>query len=790
MPVEKIWDGTPDNCNGSTTVFPITFDYGNDANNVEVILLTVATGATSTLTPNTDYTVDAATDQVTTTTTYSSDYQLLIQPNPPRTQTIDLEKNGVFDADTIDGGFDKGAIIDQIHDVEIGRSLRVVDTPVDSLPGKTARKDKYLKFDSNGDPIPVDLGDPTLIDPTAFMTDFLEAQDKERAWYKLAAANQLRSINGLTFSEMQDLFDEQTVKDLHGYTMTVTRTGALAFGASDSLIFRGFRNGTIDFQVSCDIGANAAGPQFINCDCDIKLSGTFRLTASTDESMVKIDTQGDVEINGGTFNFQTFSCTTAPALDIVANEIWMNANTMSGSGSCVTFLKADAKQVRLTSNPIGTVTITTGLQLVKPCFLLKDNSAITATTEISVTNYEDFLFGGKNVALVEKETYLKHRLMSMPLMTAGQKAENINSAQVALIAKDRSGQSFPELFLLGIDSVLDQDQVVTNKLFSGALASFVDYSNPIQTRADTGSGHCSTAAISDNGQNIALAGYTGTTGFIAESNDGGATFAINTWAFTGDRGFVLGWVQSSGQFVLKASSTLFYRWTPGNWATKSSNSFTQLGRHGSMAGSYFCLHGKASSGNTTNFDLLTYNGTSFSEQAIDFSSKFPVAVTKVKSAGMVLFEGGTYKVCVAAEISGATEDHWETYLFTSTDRTNWTRGPLLAAGISAIYGIGGKIEGTDFYYLVPFGADWDTDLMSDGHNFYGINFQYERTIFASKLTNTDRFPIFSPLLDTSGGGLKDNVFHIFQEQGLIYFTSDYGNGHYYYVDVKQATEGI
>lgn len=131
-------------------------------------------GEETTLTLNTDYTVDGAGDSGGGSITLvdadqawldssgylDSDYALSIQRVVPITQTTSIRNQGAYFAEVHEDAFDKLTMIDQQQQDEIGRSLKAPaseDEPDMEIPAVEERKGKFLFFDTT-------TGAPTVSD--------------------------------------------------------------------------------------------------------------------------------------------------------------------------------------------------------------------------------------------------------------------------------------------------------------------------------------------------------------------------------------------------------------------------------------------------------------------------------------------------------------------------------------------------------------------------------------------------------------------------------------------------
>lgn len=141
-------------CDGATTAFPYTFKVFEDSD-LEVILRTNATGAETTLTLTTHYTVSGARSasggNVTTVATYSADYTLVIRRVLPLTQETDYITGDSFPADSHENALDRLVMIAQQLYEELGRALVLAASSSYSdleIPDPTANQ--YLKWNAAG----------------------------------------------------------------------------------------------------------------------------------------------------------------------------------------------------------------------------------------------------------------------------------------------------------------------------------------------------------------------------------------------------------------------------------------------------------------------------------------------------------------------------------------------------------------------------------------------------------------------------------------------------------------
>lgn len=148
---------------GTTATFPFTFKVFS-ASDIEVVQVVVSTGAQTTLTLTTDYTVALNGNQNTNpggsitlvAGNLASGVNLTITSDIANLQPTDLTNQGGFYPEVINDSLDRATIqIQQLNDT-ITRTIRVPVsdgvTANQELPTKELRANKYFFFDSNGNP--------------------------------------------------------------------------------------------------------------------------------------------------------------------------------------------------------------------------------------------------------------------------------------------------------------------------------------------------------------------------------------------------------------------------------------------------------------------------------------------------------------------------------------------------------------------------------------------------------------------------------------------------------------
>ena len=148
------------NGNASTTNFAYQFRILEDTD-LLVIIRTNSTGAETTKTLSTHYTVAGAGDASGGSITFTagnvpaSGETVVIRRNVPQTQAIDYIANDPFPAETHEEGLDRGTMVAQQVGEESDRSLKLsrtnTMTSTEFTVGATDRANKVLSFDANGE---------------------------------------------------------------------------------------------------------------------------------------------------------------------------------------------------------------------------------------------------------------------------------------------------------------------------------------------------------------------------------------------------------------------------------------------------------------------------------------------------------------------------------------------------------------------------------------------------------------------------------------------------------------
>ena len=158
MTISNVTEKTQYTSTGQTT-FAYTFKILADAD-ILVVTTNLTTGVDTTHNLTTDYTVTGAGNDsggnVVFNTATTSGHRVTLTRSMALTQTTDLVTQGGFSADVLETSLDRLTMFAQqlTYSIKKGLETPTSDTStIDDLPTQTARADKFLAFDSSGNPI-------------------------------------------------------------------------------------------------------------------------------------------------------------------------------------------------------------------------------------------------------------------------------------------------------------------------------------------------------------------------------------------------------------------------------------------------------------------------------------------------------------------------------------------------------------------------------------------------------------------------------------------------------------
>lgn len=166
---------------GYLPTYEIPFPYW-DEGDIKAVL-TSSLGDETEIHEGTDFTVSTPGPSGTLTklTTWWPADTLTIYRDRPLTQIDDFMNGDEIDADILETVLDRIVGMTQQLQEQVDRTLRVQISNEDAvtleLPDAATRAERFLAFDSNGQPIAVDAIDPSLVPITPYMVDVVQSAD-------------------------------------------------------------------------------------------------------------------------------------------------------------------------------------------------------------------------------------------------------------------------------------------------------------------------------------------------------------------------------------------------------------------------------------------------------------------------------------------------------------------------------------------------------------------------------------------------------------------------------------
>lgn len=352
--------------NGTSTAFAVPFYFL--ANSQLLVTLRSAAGVETIQLLDVNYTVTGAGvltgGTVTMTVAPATGATVTISRNVPITQTTDFQPNDRLPAETLEQTVDKLTMICQQLADSSDRALRfpISDTSTDTeLPTSTARANRYLRFNSSGNPIAASI----IADITASASDLANAASTinttEKATGRLVwdTTNQqlvraagpaagdgwdvvasgggtvitlpITSITGMG-TGVQTFLITPTSANLRSAITDETGTGSLVFNTNPTIDGATF---TGNAQTTSVAAASSAGTLSINCND----SNVFTVSMTENVSTLTLSNASD----GQTINVRfTQDATGGRTITWPASFKWAggSAGSLSSGANEVDFLVA------------------------------------------------------------------------------------------------------------------------------------------------------------------------------------------------------------------------------------------------------------------------------------------------------------------------------------------------------------------------------------------------------------------------------------------------------------------
>ena len=356
--------------NGSTSVFNYTFKI-TDEDHITVIIRTDSTGAETTKTKTTHYTVSGVGNAGGGSVTFTSGNEpasgetVLLRRDTPQTQGMDLIENDPLPADTLETAHDKVMSVAQELQEEIDRSIKLsrtnTMTSTEFTVDASTRANKILAFDSAGEiSVTQELGTYKGTDATTTTAAYVQ-----RDIIKSTTAAQLNNVyicvaDSVVGDLLTDTDHFELLVDAVAAGTSATAAAASATAAASS-------------ATAAASSASAASTSETNAASSASTASTQATNASNSASAASTS-----ETNAGTSETNAASSATAAA---------SSATSASGSASTATTQASNASTSATnaatseTNAATSASTATTQASNASTSATNAANSATTATTQ-------------------------------------------------------------------------------------------------------------------------------------------------------------------------------------------------------------------------------------------------------------------------------------------------------------------------------------------------------------------------------------------------------------------------
>jgi len=224
-------------CNGATTLFAFDFPI-TDEKDLVVQVRTDATGAVTTLTLTTDYTVTKASlnwdhgGNVTTIATYAAGKTLIAFRLTVQDQDMDLEYGDKLDSESLEDSIDKLTMIVQELQEQVDRCIKAPVSDAEGLnmelPTSVDRASKWQGYDALGQPTGVQTT-PSSVTVSPYAETLLDDADAATARTTLDVLQDIADV--ITASHIGDeAISVDHLKADASYKNAVTRYYVVPFG--------------------------------------------------------------------------------------------------------------------------------------------------------------------------------------------------------------------------------------------------------------------------------------------------------------------------------------------------------------------------------------------------------------------------------------------------------------------------------------------------------------------------------------------------------------------------------
>ena len=389
--------------NSSTTVFAYSFKIFADSD-LQVIIRS-STGAETTKTLTTHYTVSGAGDASGGNVTFTSGNTpatgetVVIRRGVPQTQAIDYIANDPFPAESHEEGLDRATMTTQQVQEELDRSIKLsrtnTMTSTEFTVGATDRANKILAFDNSGEiSVTQELGTFKGSDATVTTAAYVQ-----RDIIKSTTAAQLNNVyicvaDSVVGDSLTDTDHFELLVDAVSAASSATAAASSATASASSASSASTSASTASTQASnASTSASTASTQATNASNSASAAATSASNASTSETNAASSATAAASSATSAASSATTATTQASAASTSATNAATSASNASTSATNASnsATTATTKASEASTSATNAATSATAADTAKTAA-----QAAQAAAETAADNFDDTYLGAKS----------------------------------------------------------------------------------------------------------------------------------------------------------------------------------------------------------------------------------------------------------------------------------------------------------------------------------------------------------------------------------------------------------
>jgi hypothetical protein len=389
--------------NSSTTVFAYSFKIFADSD-LQVIIRS-STGAETTKTLTTHYTVSGAGDASGGNVTFTSGNTpatgetVVIRRGVPQTQAIDYIANDPFPAESHEEGLDRATMTTQQVQEELDRSIKLsrtnTMTSTEFTVGATDRANKILAFDGSGEiSVTQELGTFKGSDATVTTAAYVQ-----RDIIKSTTAAQLNNVyicvaDSVVGDSLTDTDHFELLVDAVSAASSATAAASSATASASSASSASTSASTASTQASnASTSASTASTQATNASNSASAASTSASNASTSETNAASSATAAASSATSAASSATTATTQASAASTSATNAATSASNASTSATNASnsATTATTKASEASTSATNAATSATAADTAKTAA-----QAAQAAAETAADNFDDTYLGAKS----------------------------------------------------------------------------------------------------------------------------------------------------------------------------------------------------------------------------------------------------------------------------------------------------------------------------------------------------------------------------------------------------------